>query len=102
MIHILLSCSGGFSSSLVVSKIKEAAKKKDIEVNVWAINQSDIDENIGRADILMLAPQIQFMQKSFSEKCKEQGIPFEVIYQQDYGRCNGENILNRVCELLGK
>lgn len=101
MINILLCCSGGFSSSLVVSKIKQAAKDKKMEVNVWAINQADINENIEQADIVMIAPQIQFMQKDFSEKCRERKIPLDVISQMDYGRCNGANILNRACELLG-
>ncbi len=102
MINILISCSGGFSSSLVISKVKEAAKKKGIEVNAWAINSGDFNANIDKADIALVAPQIQFMYKNFKAKADERGIPCLMVSQMDYGRCNGEHILETVLDALKK
>lgn len=102
MINVLISCSGGFSSSLVISKFKEAAKNKGIDVNAWAINSGDFDANIDKADIVLVAPQISFMYESFKEKANKKGIPCFMISQQDYGRCNGENILETVLNILNK
>lgn len=98
--RILLSCSGGFSSSLVVSKIKEAAKQQNITCKVWAVNAGDVEENINDADILLIAPQIQFMVEPFKELCKERGIPFHLISHEHYGRCDGESILKIATELI--
>ena len=37
--NILLCCSGGFSTSLVVSKMKEAAKQKGVDCRIWAVGE---------------------------------------------------------------
>ena len=75
MINILISCAGGFSSSLVISKVKKAAQSKGVDVNTWAINCGDIADNIDKADILLIAPQIQYELPHAQELAKEAGIP---------------------------
>ena len=102
MINVLISCAGGFSSSLVISKVREAAKKKNVEVNAWAINSGDFDANVDKADIVLVAPQIQYMYSQFKEKSDKRNIPCLMVSQQDYGRCNGEHILETVLEALKK
>lgn len=102
MINVLISCSGGFSSSLVISKFREAAKMKGIEVNAWAINAGDLDANINKANIVLVAPQIQYLYSTFKEKCDKVGIPCVMVSQMDYGRCNGEHILETVIDALNK
>lgn len=102
MINVLISCSGGFSSSLVISKFKEAAKKGNIEVNAWAINSGDYDDNVNKADIVLVAPQIRYMYPRFKEKADKLGIPCIMVSQEDYGRCNGQHILETVLEELKK
>lgn len=97
---ILLCCSGGFSTSLVVSKMKEAAKQQEIEVEIWAVGEKDIDDNILKADIVMLAPQIAYRADDFERKCKQANKHFVLIGQLDYGRCNGGNILMQAINAL--
>ncbi len=100
MINVLISCSGGFSSSLVISKFREAAKKNGIEVNAWAINSGDFDDNVDKADIVLVAPQIQYMYERFKEKAAKKNIPCLMVSQIDYGRCDGGHILDTVLKEL--
>ena len=102
MINVLISCAGGFSSSLVISKFKNAAAAKGVEVNAWAINSGDFDANVDKADIVLVAPQIQYMYAPFKEKCDARNIPCLMVSQKDYGRCNGEHILEEVLATLNK
>ena len=102
MLNMLITCSGGFSSSLVISKVKEAAKKKNVEVNAWAINCGDFKANIDKADIALVAPQIQFMYKDFKELSESKGKPCLLISGADYGRCDGEHIFELVQKTLNK
>lgn len=46
---ILLSCQGGFSSSLVVSKMKEEAKKRALEVTILTVDQGSIVDELDDA-----------------------------------------------------
>ncbi|MDR1306971.1 MAG: PTS sugar transporter subunit IIB [Treponema sp.] len=98
--NILLSCSGGFSSSLVVSKILEASKKQGRTNKVWAVNFGDIEDNIKDADIVLLAPQILFVKEKCEKLCADHNIPMGLISHENYGTCDGERILAQAEKLV--
>ena len=89
--NILLICSAGMSTSMVVKKMQEAAAQKGIEATIWAVGDAETATNIGKADVIMLGPQVRFM-KDRIEGLAE-GKPVLVIDMADYGRMNGEKIL---------
>ena len=54
MKNILLACSAGMSTSLLVKKMEEVAKLKGIEVNIWAVSQDKAMKEIEKADVLLI------------------------------------------------
>ncbi len=46
MIKIMLACSAGMSTSLLVTKMESAAKENGIESQIWAIPESTIQNEI--------------------------------------------------------
>ena len=58
---ILLACSSGMSTSLLVKKMKEAAEKKGINCEIWAVAQDRVVEEMNKAHILLLGPQMRFL-----------------------------------------
>lgn len=52
--NILLACASGMSTSLVVKKMKEAAKEKGIDCNIWAVSQDVVEEEMKKADVLLI------------------------------------------------
>ena len=102
MKNILLACSAGMSTSLLVTKMEEVAKSKGIEVTIWAVSQDKAPKEMEKADVLLIGPQMRFMKKKFSKVAEEVGIPLEVIDSMAYGRLDGAAILNRALELIGK
>jgi len=101
MKNILLACSAGMSTSLLVGKMKEAAESKGIEANIWAVSQDKALKEIEKADVLLIGPQMRFLKNKFSKVTEEMGIPLEVIDTMAYGRLDGEAVLNRALELIG-
>lgn len=102
MKHILLACSAGMSTSLLVSKMKEAAEKRGIACEIWAVAQDRAPSEMEKADVLLIGPQMRFMKKKFSKTAGEVGIPLDVIEAKSYGRVDGEAVLNRALELIGE
>ncbi|GBF10267.1 PTS sugar transporter subunit IIB [Tepidibacillus infernus] len=102
MKRILLACSSGMSTSLLVAKMKEVAKEKGIETEIWAVAQDKAPKEMEKADILLIGPQMRFLKKKFSKVAEELGIPLEVIDPVAYGRIDGEAVLNKALELLSK
>lgn len=100
MVKILLVCSAGMSTSLMVNKMKESAKAQGIEAEIWAVSDAEAAENIKKADILMLGPQVRFLESKMREIA---GLkPVTVIDMQSYGTMNGAKVLEQALILLGK
>ena len=99
---IMLACSAGMSTSLLVTKMQEAAKAKGIEADIFAKSAGEADQVLDSKDIdiLLLGPQVRFMEGQFKEKLAGKGIPVAVIDMADYGMMNGENVLNTALELI--
>jgi len=100
--NIVLVCQWGASTGMLVEKMNEAAKKKNIEAVINAYSEAKLDQFINDADIVLLAPQVRFKKDSFEQKYKAVGIPFLVIETVDYGMMNGEKVLDVALEVLKK
>lgn len=100
MKHILLACSSGMSTSLLVSKMEEAASAKGIDVKIWAVAQDKAFTELGKANVLLIGPQMRFLKKKFEKAAAEEGIPVDVIDPVAYGRVDGEAVLKKALSLL--
>lgn len=98
---IMLVCSAGMSTSLLVSKMQKAAEADGVEATIFATAASDADNALEtkHPDVLMLGPQVRYLLGQFQKKATN--IPVEVINMQDYGMMNGEKVLKRALELIG-
>src|SRR5699024_712362 len=102
MKRILLACASGMSTSLLVSKMKEAAEAKNVEAKIWAVAQDKAASELEKADVLLIGPQMRFMKKKLSKNAEEAGVPLDVIDPVAYGRIDGEAVLNKALELIGE
>ena len=101
MKKILLMCSAGMSTSMVVKKMQQAAEKNDIEAEIDAVGLEKFTDKLEEFDVFLLGPQVRFKKDDFAEKAAEYDKTVEVIDPVDYGGLNGEKILNDALELIG-
>lgn len=99
MIKIMLACSAGMSTSLLVNKMESAAKENGIESQIWAIPESTIQNEIEKCDVLLLGPQVRYILPKAQEIAKSHNVPVEVINMMHYGTVDGKAVLNRAIEL---
>lgn len=99
MRNIVLLCNMGMSTSLMVSKMKEAAKKEgyECEINAYALQKAG--EIMDKADIILIGPQISFELKRLKTQYPDKAI--EPIAMLDYGKMDGAKVLNRAKEVMG-
>lgn len=100
---IMLVCSAGMSTSLLVTKMQKAAKEQGVDVKIFALSASEADPKIekGELDVILLGPQVRFMKQQFEQKVAGKNLPVEVIDMRDYGTMNGEKVLGDALELIG-
>lgn len=99
MKKILLACSAGMSTSLLVTKMEAAAKEQNIDVKIWAIPEADLANEVQNCDVVLLGPQVRFILNKATEIAKPYGVPVEVINMMHYGTCNGKEVLKRALEI---
>ena len=96
---ILLCCSAGMSTSLLVSKMEASAKSQGIDCDIWAVGSSEVNEHIDKADVLLLGPQVRYLLAQLKKTGAEKGIPVDSINPVHYGLCNGEEVLKQAISL---
>ena len=94
MKKILLLCTLGMSTSMLVKKMRDAAKSRNIEVEIAAVRLGRFDELLDSYDVFLLGPQVKFQKAEFQAKAREKNKPLDVIDIKDYGMMNGENVLD--------
>ena len=99
MKKILLVCAAGMSTSLLVNKMKEAAKNAGEEISIDALPVSEAGKVIEEMDMVLLGPQVRF-QKAQIENLVNGRIPVEVIDMVLYGTMNGEAVLKMALEKI--
>lgn len=96
MKKIVLFCGGGFSSSLLVLKIREAAKAANYECDVEAFAASN-PLQAKDANVVLLGPQIRFHIKKFEDALS---CPVAVMDTVAYGTMNGTLVLKQARKLM--
>lgn len=96
---IMLACAGGMSTSLLVSKMREAASKRSVDVNIFATASAAIPEEYEKHNpsVILLGPQIKFQ---LNKVKKEVDVPVSVIDMRDYGTMNGEKVLDLALSMI--
>jgi cellobiose PTS system EIIB component len=97
--NILLCCSAGMSSSLLVSKMKKTAQEQGIQCKIWAVSSDTVLKHIDEADVVLLGPQARFMLPICTQVGEEKGIPVEVINTVHYGTFNGKEVFSLAKQL---
>ena len=102
MITIKLFCASGMSTSVLVNKMKDAAKAKGVEAEIAAFPESQMDKHLESMDVALLGPQVGYRLTNAKAVCEPKKVPVDVIPMVDYGMMNGEKVLDFALKLCGK
>lgn len=99
---IMLVCAAGMSTSMLVTKMQNAAKEKGLDAEIFAVAASEADKKLASQtiDVVLLGPQVRFMAKQIQEKLEPLKIPVEVINMADYGMMNGAKVLEQAVQMM--
>ncbi|MGL5285329.1 PTS system, cellobiose-specific IIB component [Aeromonas sp. RU39B] len=100
MNKIMLCCSSGMSTSLLVRKMKEEAQKRGLPVEIDAYGASEFDEQMPHYQVVLLGPQVKYMQAELAERASPLGIPVAIINMMDYGMQRGDKVLDHALSLI--
>ncbi|MBI2251810.1 MAG: PTS sugar transporter subunit IIB [Armatimonadetes bacterium] len=97
---ILLICSAGMSTSLLVQAMRKTAKESQEEIIIDSSGSEALEEIINQYDVLLVGPQVRHRLNRFSEIAKAFNKPIAVIDSKTYGLLDGQSALKQARELL--
>ncbi|HEY4468130.1 MAG TPA: PTS sugar transporter subunit IIB [Klebsiella sp.] len=100
MYKIMLCCSAGMSTSLLVRKMVDAEKERNLPVQIDAYGVSEFDMQFPQYQVVLPGPQVKYMLKNLYEKAAPLNIPAQPVNTMDYGMQRGENVQEYALSLI--
>ena len=98
--NIMICCSEGLSSSIVVSKMIKYSEAQEWDNKIWATSIHKAKQNITSADVILLGPHMRAAGKLLGEQAAKFNIPSMTIDRQDYAYGNAKAIFQKINILL--
>ncbi|GAB2641597.1 PTS sugar transporter subunit IIB [Vibrio panuliri] len=100
MKKILLCCSAGMSTSMLVRKMEQAAESRGLECHIEALAVNAFNDAIKEYDVCLLGPQVRFQLEELKKVADEHGKNVAAISPQDYGMMKGDAVLDQALSLI--
>jgi PTS system cellobiose-specific IIB component len=100
MTRVLIVCSWGMSTSLLVESMLAAAKARQYDLEVEALSAGEYAAKVEECDVVLIAPQIRHLRKSIEKLANSAGKPVALIEPFHYATMNGQAVLEQVLRLL--
>lgn len=93
MTYITLVCAAGMSTSMLMKRMQQSAEQQGLEVKIIAMSEAKFESYEEPTDVLLLGPQISYLEDDLRKKYEPKGMKVAVIDMMDYGTMNGEKVL---------
>lgn len=95
---IILFCAAGMSTSLLVTKMQEVAKKAGLDYEIHAYSMALAEEKGSDADAILIGPQVRFAINQLKKKLPDRKI--EAINMEAYGLMDGAVVLKQAQRMM--
>ncbi|MDT2811175.1 PTS sugar transporter subunit IIB [Enterococcus asini] len=101
---ILLICTSGISTGLLVRNMQQAADERQLAVHVYsapAIIAEQIIQN-QNVDALLIGPQSEYEVNRLKDFLNYKAVPYKLISEEDYKIMDGEAVLEEAMRMLSE
>ncbi|RKD30396.1 PTS sugar transporter subunit IIB [Lacrimispora algidixylanolytica] len=98
-LRVLLVCGSGASSGFMAANIRKAAKQKEIEMEVQARSDSEIDNYIEDVDLIMVGPHLEYVMDDLEEYTHEYPVKIALMKPEYYSRLDGAKAIEHILSL---
>lgn len=97
-LRILLVCSAGMSTSMLVKKMQDYCRKIGLNYEIEAMSSAMGKPQLDQWDICLIGPQVSYIANEFKSVTK---IPVEIIPSQIYALGKGDKAIEFTHKILG-
>lgn len=96
---VILVCSGGMSTSILIDALKKEATKAGKELSANAIGVNEISK-ISDCDIVLVAPQIKYKFDSIKEHTDSKRIKIYQIEPTEYTPIGAPKLMSSILKIM--
>lgn len=93
---VLMVCSGGMSSAIVVKAIKQAAEKEGYDLDIQAVGTREFENELPHFDLGLVAPQVKHQYKELKAIGDKLNKPVELIPPMGYTPIGAPKVLEMI------
>lgn len=99
---VLMVCSGGMSSAIVVKAIKKEAEKQNVDLEIKAVGTGEFEDSLstGGYEMVLVAPQVKHRLKNFKEVAENFDVPVEMVVPMGYTPIGAPKVLKQIQNTL--
>ena len=98
----IILCSWGATSSSLAKNVIDAAKKRNIDIEVDAGSTIDFKKKADEYDVALLEPQVRHLKNEIEEIGKKHSVKVDLIDMQAFATFDGEKVLDQILSLIDK
>ena len=93
---VIMVCSGGMPSAMVVDSIKKQADKENYDLEIKAVGSEEFENQFENYDLGLVAPQVKHRLDKFKKMGDEVGKPVDVVDPMGYTPIGAPKILKQI------
>ncbi|AST95028.1 PTS sugar transporter subunit IIB [Shouchella clausii] len=97
--NILLVCSAGMSTSMLVDRMKKAAEELEVHATITATAEAGLANELDTTNVILIGPQVRYLENKITKKAEPYGIKVAVIDSIAYGTMDGKKVLQQALAL---
>lgn len=94
MVNVLLICGSGASSGFMAANIRKAAKKRNLNMDIKARGEAEIENYIHDIDALLVGPHLAYIMDDINELTKDAEVKVLLMKPSYYSTLDGEAALD--------
>lgn len=100
-LRVLLVCGSGASTGFMAANMRKAAVKMNLDIDIKARSESEIENYIDQIDVLMIGPHLTFIYNEIENYIHGTDIKPILMKAEYYSTLNGEKAIKHLMEELG-
>ncbi|EOL41550.1 hypothetical protein UC3_03113 [Enterococcus phoeniculicola ATCC BAA-412] len=97
-LNILLVCGSGASSGFMAANMRKAAKVQEIEMEIRARSESEIENYIDEIDALMVGPHLSYILDDIDSYTEGRELPVILMRPDYYSKLDGQKAIEHLLE----
>lgn len=97
-LRVLLVCGSGASSGFMAANIRKAAAAKNLDIDVKARGESEIENYVDEIDALMVGPHLAYILEEVNDYVGDYPVKVILMKPEYYSTLNGDKALEHLLE----